>query len=275
MGRWVTALFATAACAVLPAAMSQSSYAHSVFRSVLLPPSAQKHVSVSCPAGAVAVGAGVKSPGSGTTTLGIWWSGARVADFRVANARGNPSRRMTVAATCLGSPGGNGAPRYRLTRVKKTTVVRGGAEKHASLACPRGTIAAGAGFDLINGSLEVRRQTRTPSAFSFTVRNRGSRRPLPAVLYGSCLTIVLPPGAHRVSLHATVITETTPVRPGAQSLSQACPRDWFGLATGYSLPPGVTLGGSFAVAGGGKWSLTNDGSSQALVDLQLACGRVA
>ena len=274
MGRWVTALFAAAACAVVPAAMSQSSYARSVVRSVLLPSSAQKHVSVSCPAGAVAVGAGVKSSGSGTTTLGIWWSGARVADFRVANARGNPPQRVTVGVTCLAPSGGNGAPRYRLTRMKKTTVVRGGAQKRVALACPRGTIAAGAGFYLINGSLAVRGQMLAPSAFSFTVRN-GSSRPLPAVLFGNCLTVVLPPGAQPLSLHARVITETTPIRPGAQSLSRACPRGWFGLATGYSLPRGVTLGGSVAVARGGRWSLTNDGSTEALVDLQLECGRVA
>jgi hypothetical protein len=271
MGRWVTALFATAAFAAVPVAMSQSNSARSVLRSVLLPPNAQKHVSLSCPAGAVAASAGVKSPGRRTVTLGIWWSGARVADFRVANGRGSP-QRITIAATCLGLPGGSGA-RYRLTRLKKTTVVSGSAEQHVALACPRGTVAAGAGFDLSNGSLKVRRQMRSPSAFSFTVRNGGSR-PIPAVLFGTCLTVVVSPGAPPVSLYARVITATTRVQPGAHSLGRACPRGWFGLATGYSLPPAVTLGGSVAISGGGRWSLLNDGSSQALVDLQLDCGRI-
>jgi hypothetical protein len=274
MGRCVTALFAAAAFAVVPAAMSQSSYTRSVSRSVLLPPDAQKHVSVRCPAGAVAAGAGVKSAGSGTTTLGIWWSSARVADFRLANARGNPPQRMTVSATCLGLRGGSGAPHYRLRRVKKTTVVRAGAETRTSLPCPRGTLPAGAGFDLVSGSLELRRQTRTLSAFSFTFRNGGTR-PLPAVMYGTCLTLVLPPGTASAGLRVRVDTAPTSVQPGKRSVSQACPRGWFGLATGYVLRPGVTVDGSVAVAGGGRWTLTNRGSGPALVDLELTCGRVA
>jgi hypothetical protein len=274
MGRWVIALCAATALAVVPAAMSHFSYARSVSRSVLVPPNAQRHVSARCPAGAVAASAGVRSPGSETTTLGIWWSSGRVAYFRIANARGNAQQRVTVAVTCLGLGGGRRVPHYRLTRVKKTTVVRAGGQKHTSLACPRGTIPAGAGFDLISGSLEVRRQTRTLNAFSFTVRNAGTR-PLPAVLFGNCLTVVLPPGAHSVSLRVRVITATTPVQPGDRSVSQSCPRGSFGLATGYALPPAVTLHGSVAIARGGRWSLTNGGSGQELAVLQLACGRVA
>ena len=199
MGRWVTALFAAAACAVVPAAMSQSSYARSVVRSVLLPSNAEKQAALSCPAGAVAVSAGMKSPRSGTKTLGIWWSGGPVADFRIANARGNAPKRVTVAAMCLGLRGGSSGPRYRVTRIKKTTVVRAGAARHVSLACPRGTLPAGAGFDLLNGSLDVRRQTRTLNALSFTVLNGGSR-PLPAALYGTCLTVVVAADAHRLEI---------------------------------------------------------------------------
>ena len=88
-------LFAATAFAFVPVAMSQSSYARSVRHSFLVPPNAQKHVSVNCPAGAVAASAGVKSQGSGTTTLAIWWTGARVANFRVANARGGSPRAYT------------------------------------------------------------------------------------------------------------------------------------------------------------------------------------
>jgi hypothetical protein len=58
-------------------------------------------------------------------------------------------------------------------------------------------------------------------------------------------------------------------------VNEACPRGWFGLATGYSLPASVTLSATVAVPGGGRWSLTNPLSKPLLADLQLTCGRVA
>ena len=76
-------------------------------------------------------------------------------------------------------------------------------------------------------------------------------------------------------LNVRVITSTTPLPPGDRVVNEACPRGWFGLATGYSLPASVTLSATVAVPGGGRWSLTNPMSKPLLPDLQLACGRVA
>jgi hypothetical protein len=147
------------------------------------------------------------------------------------------------------------------------------AQKQAGLRCPTGTVAAGAGFAVSSPAVQIRESTRTINRFSFTVEN-DSTRARPAVLYGTCLTLVRPPGSRRVRLNVRVITETTALPPGDRTVSQACPRGWFGLATGYSLPASVTLTGTVASPGGGRWSLTNPSSKPLLPDLQLACGRV-
>jgi hypothetical protein len=210
-----------------------------------------------------------------TRTLAIRPSGARTVVIRLSNAGGNPPQRTSVSVSCLRLPSGTTAPHFEVKQVhSKRLAVPSDGQKQASLGCPSGTLAAGAGFDFFGAPLELRRSTRTLNRFSFTVRNDASRA-RSAVLYGTCLTLIRPSGSRRVSLRERVITVTTPLSAGDQTVSQACPTGWFGLATGYSLPASATVSGSVALPAGGRWTLTNTLTKPLLADLQLACGRVA
>jgi hypothetical protein len=267
-------LTAVATLVVVPSALPTSASTRNVARSLTLAGGAVKNLTVSCPSGWVAASGGVRSAGDGTATLAIRPAGAAGVSVRLANRAGNPSQRVTVAATCMGLPAGRSAPYYRASHVQRKISIAGKAQKQAGLRCPAGTVAAGAGFAVSSPALQVRRSTRTLNRFAFTVENNNARA-RPAVLYGTCLTVVRPPGARSVKLNVRVMTATTPLPPGDKTVIEVCPRGWFGLATGYSLPASVTLTASAASPGGGRWTLTNAGSKPLLPDLQLACGRVA
>lgn len=273
MGRLIVTLTAAAALVVAPSALPRDVSARNVARSFTLGAHAVKSVTVSCPRGWVAASGGVRSAGDGTAALAIRPAGASAVSLRLANRTGDP-QFVSVAATCLGLPGGRSAPYYRASHVQRKISVAGGAQRQAGLGCPAGTVAAGAGFAISSPALQVRESTRSVNRFSFTVEN-DSAVARPAVLYGTCLTLVRPPGSRQVRLNVRVITSTTPLPPGDRVVNEACPRGWFGLATGYSLPASVTLSATVAVPGGGRWSLTNPASKPLLPDLQLACGRVA
>jgi hypothetical protein len=273
MGRFIITLTVAAALVVAPSALPRDASTRSVARSFTLGGHAVKSVTVGCPRGWVAASGGVRTAADGAATLAIRPAGASAVSLRVANRTGDP-HFVSVAATCLGLPGGRSAPHYRASRVQRKISVAGLAQKQAGLGCPAGTVAAGAGFAISSPALQVRKSTRTVNRFSFTVEN-DSARARPAVLYGTCLTLVRPPGARSVRLNVRVITATTPLPPGDRAVNEACPRGWFGLATGYSLPASVTLSATVAVPGGGRWSLTNPASKPLLADLQLTCARVA
>ena len=119
-------------------------------------------------------------------------AGASAVSLRLANRTGDP-QFVSVAATCLGLPGGRSAPLLRASRVQRKISVAGGAQRQAGLGCPAGTVAAGAGFAISGPALQVRESTRSVNRFSFTVEN-DSARARPAVLYGTCLTLVRPSG---------------------------------------------------------------------------------
>ncbi len=273
MGRLILTLTAAAALVVVPSALPRGASTRNVARSFTLGAHAVKGVTVSCPRGWVAASGGVRAAGDGTAALAIRPEGASAVSLRVANRTGDP-QFVSAAATCLGLPGGRSAPYYRASRVQRKISVAGGAHKKAGLGCPAGTVAAGAGFAISSLALQVRESTRTVNRFSFTVEN-DSARARPAILYGTCLTLVRPPGSRHMRLNVRVITSTTPLPPGDRVVNEACPRGWFGLATGYSLPASVTLSATVAVPGGGRWSLTNPLTKPLLPDLQLACARVA
>lgn len=273
MGRLILTLTAAAALVVVPSALPREASARNIARSFTLGGHAVKSVTVSCPRGWVAASGGVRAAGDGIAAIAIRPVDASAVSLRVANRAADP-QSVRVAATCLGLPGGRSAPYYRASHVQRKISVAGGAQKHAGLGCPAGTVAAGAGFAISSPALQVRKSTRTVNRFSFTVEN-DSARARPAVLYGTCLTLVRPPGSPQLRLNVRVITSTTPLPPGDRVVNEACPRGWFGLATGYSLPASVTLSATVAAPGGGRWSLTNPLSKPLLPDLQLACGRVA
>jgi hypothetical protein len=274
LGRWIVTLTAAAALVVVPSALPKGASARNVARSFTLGTGAVKSVTVRCPRGWVAASGGIRSAGDGTATLAIRPAGGQAVSVRLANRAGNPPQRATVAASCLGLPGGRSAPYYKASHVQRKISVAGAAQKQAGLRCPAGTVAAGAGFAVSSPTLQVRQSTSTLNRFSFTVENV-SVRARAAVLYGTCLTLVRPPGARSLRLNVRVITTTTPLPPGDRVVNEACPRGWFGLATGYSLSASVKLAGSIASPGGGRWSLTNPASKPLLADLQLTCARVA
>ena len=275
MGRWILTLIAVAALVVVPDALPRGASARNVARSLTLGAHAAKSVTVRCPGGSVAASGGIRSAGDGAAALAIRPQSPSAVSVRLVNRAGN-SQRVSVAATCIGLPSGRAAPYFKVVHVQRRISLAAGAgsQRRAGLRCPAGTVAAGAGFTVPGPAVQVRQATRTINSFSFMVQN-DSARARRVDLYGTCVTLVRPAGSRRVKLNVRVITATTPLPPGDRTVTQACPRGWFGLATGYSLPASVTLSATVAGPGGGRWSLTNALSKPLLPDLQLACARVA
>jgi hypothetical protein len=267
MTRWVITLFAAAALVIAPAALSRSGSA----RTVALAPNTARTLTVGCPRGSAALSGGVQSPWNGTSTLAVSPSGSAAFRIRVGNPAGNSKQRVTAVTNCRALAQGG---QFELSHVSKRVSIPAHGQKQVSLACPNGTLTAGAGFDLVLGSkaaktpLDLRRQTQTLRGFSFTLQNvGGSARS--AELFGTCARVV---GGR---LQMSVTTMTTPVHPGGQVVQDRCRTGWFSVATGYVLPSSVKVGGSAAVTGGGRWTLQNRDANQALVQLQLVCGRVS
>jgi len=272
MGKWVIGLGA-AALAAAAAASSQVVLAPTVYHSAALPPDSVTSFTVTCPTGHVAVSAGVSTPAPGVTSLSIRPVGVRAFAFRFGNPSTNPKQTVTVAVACRRIKGT--AATLRVLRVKSNSVVvPAEGKKHVVLACPDGTVPAGAGFYLGGRQLELRQQTQTLRRFAFSVRNNG-KGARSAAFSGTCLTLLRPVSSAPVHLQVKLVTQTTPVHPGAQVVKRACPAGWVPLATGFNLRPGIKLHGSAAVTGGGRWAVWNAEDAQALADLQLACARVA
>jgi hypothetical protein len=211
------------------------------------------------------------------TTLSIRPSSVRAFAFRFGNRSTNPARGVTVALACrkLAAGKGKSAPYLKAIPVKtKAVSVPGQSQKQLVLACPQGTVPGGGGVDLGSSSLELRRQTATLRRFTFSIRNDGSSAHS-AVLYGNCLTVVLPQGSAPARLRVSLQTQSTPVPPKTIVIKRPCPSGWVALAAGFDLPKGLALRGAATVESGGKWTVDNKGDSQALADLQLTCARVA
>jgi hypothetical protein len=280
MGRWVIALIACAAgFAVLQARaqVAEVVLAPSIFATRALPSDSTTTFSVTCPPGHLAVSAGVSTPGSGTTLLSIRPAGSRAYAFRFGNPGTNPARHVTVVVACreIRISIKAQAPVIKLMQVKtRPIVVPPGVQRAASLACPGRTAPAGAGADLAAADLSVRRVSASLHGFSFRAWNYGSKSAT-AVFYGNCVTVVRPAGAERARLHVTLTTFSGPVHPGRQKITHSCPRGWFSLATGYTLPAArLQIEGSAPRGGGGRWGVFNNAADTTLVDLQLACGQL-
>jgi hypothetical protein len=147
--------------------------------------------------------------------------------------------------------------------------------RRVHLACPPRTVPAAAGFDLgrAGATLAVQSQTQTLRAFTFEVRNRGAAARTVSV-HGSCLTLVRPAGARSEQLHVSLVTETVAIHPGSQVVTRRCPRGWLSLATGYSLPPGLTLNGSTVALRQGRWSVARKAGGPELATFELVCSRL-
>jgi hypothetical protein len=279
MARWVIGLCAAGALVLVSAAGSQVVAGPTVVHSAALPSGSVKAFTVRCAPGYLAVSAGVSSAAAGVTTLTIRPSGPRAYGFRFGNPSTNQDRKVTVAVACRKLPARKGArstaPFLKLVPLKSKPVsMPGGTQKQVVLTCPQGTLPAGGGLDLGGSRLEIRRQSENLSRFTFWVRNNGGEA-RSAVLYGNCLTAVRPAGSAPGRLQVKVLTQTTPVQPGSHTIRRACPVGWNVLAAGYTLAPGLTLGGAAAIGGGGRWTIANGAGQAVLADLQLTCARVA
>ena len=287
MGRWVIGLTAAAALVAASSASPQIVVAQTVFHTADLPSNAVTGFNVTCPPGYVAVSGGISTAAPGVTTLSIRSIGIRTYAFRFGNPVTNPHQRVTVAVACRRIRVGAGtSPYLKLKPLKlKPFKIGPSSQKAASLSCPSDTVPAGTGFELdparskalgrFSGTtLSIRRQTQTLRGVAFRVRNTGPRA-RPVALYVSCLTVVRPPGASSERLLVKIFTDATPIHAGSQVVKHSCPRGWTALATGFALPSALALDGSAAIAGTGRWSLTNRGDSTSVADLQLLCGRLS
>jgi hypothetical protein len=258
--------------------------APTVFASHGVPANAITTFRVTCPAGYVAVSAGVTSPAAGATVLAITPVGLSGYRFRIGNPATNGDQRITVSVACRKLRSGKLVLRLKPLKPKRL-VVPPRSSAGAALVCPGGTTPANGGVDLqpkqgkalvgfAGTPLSVRRETTTLTRASYVVANSGSRART-VVVHGACLTLFRARGAPLERLHLALTTFRVPVHPGAQSVGRSCPSGWFALDAGYALlarPSSVT--GAAVTAKGGHWSLEANGDAALLADLQLACGRV-
>jgi hypothetical protein len=282
------AAFVSAAILVVPSALAQTVLAPTILRSANLPSNTVKTFTVACPSGYVAASGGLSSAATGIALLRAEPAGTGAFSFRLGNPAGNPPRRALVAVACrrLRTRTG-GSVSFKLTPLRpRSLVVPPGALRSAALSCPSETVAAGAGVDLapsrrgatagFTGTrLSVRRITVGLRSFAFAIRNSGgaARR---VVISGNCITVVSKLGAGREQLQVNVTTFEGLVGPGRRSITRRCPRGWFSLASGYSLPASsLALQGSAAIAGGGRWTVVNAAGDSTRLLLTLVCGRLA
>jgi hypothetical protein len=287
------ALLAVGIALVAASARAQSAQvvvAPTVYASRDLPSNTVTAFAVTCSAGYAAASAGISTPAPGTTVLAIAPVGLSSYRFRIGNPATNGDQRVRVAVACRKVlAAGTGSRLTLKLKPLKATYLTVPARKAASatLACPPGTVPAGGGVDLDSNrgktvetyrpgpGVGVRRQTATLRRFSFSLQNTAMQAKRVAV-YGGCLTLVREAGAPRERLHVQATTYRVLVHPGAQVVTRRCRPGWFSLRAGFSLRASpTTAAGAAAVAGGGRWSLVSDATTDTLADVQLACGRLA
>jgi hypothetical protein len=287
------ALLAVGIALVAASARAQSAQvvvAPTVYASRDLPSNTVTAFAVTCSAGYAAASAGISTPAPGTTVLAIAPVGLSSYRFRIGNPATNGDQRVRVAVACRKVLAAGTGSRFTLKlKPLKATYLTVPARKAASatLACPPGTVPAGGGVDLDSNrgktvetyrpgpGVGLRRQTATLRRFSFSLQNTAMQAKRVAV-YGGCLTLVREAGAPRERLHVQATTYRVLVHPGAQVVTRRCRPGWFSLRAGFSLRARpTTAAGAAAVAGGGRWSLVSDATTDTLADVQLACGRLA
>ena len=282
----MAAALAIAGALFVASAAASVVLAHTVFRSAGLPAGAVRALTVTCPRGYVAASGGVSRAARGVEVLRARPSGPRAFAFRLGNPVSSSARRVGVSVACwaIRAPAG---PDIALRQIGPSVLsIAPHSQRATSLACPSDTGPAGAGVDLAPGvqgqaagftgtQLSVRSMTTSLRGFSYVIRNSGANARTVAVS-GNCITVVSSPGAPRAQLGFKVTTFRSLFRPGRRSTTRACPLGWRSLATGYSLPsPSLSLEGAAAVAGAGRWWVTNAGGAPTRLVLQLVCARLA
>jgi hypothetical protein len=240
-----------------------------------VPAGATKTASVSCPVGYFALSAGAARSSQGISELEARPLSVRKFAFTLANSS-ELDHRVTLAAACRRvRAGGDKAPYLKLAARRHVTLkVAQASQRQTRFTCPSGTVPAAAGFDLGRGKLSVRQKTQDLRVLTFAVSNAGAAAQN-ASFYASCLTLVHPAGTRAAQLQVKLATDSVPLRSGSRVIIRLCPKGWFSLAAGYSLPAGVELNGAASLGRTARWSLTNLAQKPALADLQLACGRIS
>src|ERR1043166_2397005 len=203
MGRWAIAAFAAAALVAVPSATPQTVVGRTVSKSFVLRAGATKSLSIACPRGYFALSAGASKAGDGVAALAVRPLGLRTFGFRLSNA-GKAGQRVAVVAACrkVRSAGAK-RPYLRLKTLRRVTMsVPAAAQRQAHFTCPSATVPAAGGFDVGRGDLSVRQETQDLHMLSFGVFNHGQTART-ASFYGSCLTVVRPPGARGAPLPGT------------------------------------------------------------------------
>jgi hypothetical protein len=274
MGRSVIALVVFAAALAAPSSLAQGVLAQSVFRAASLPANTVKTFKLACPAGYVAVSAGVSRPAPSARLLGIRPSGLSAYTFRFGNAVTNSGQQVKVVVACRRFSS-KLSTRLRVTPLRSRVEVPAGKLAATGVVCPLGTGAAGWGFDLPEaaGRVSVRKASMYLRGFSFSLRNSGPRA-RSVTLYATCLTALTPAGTSRKQLHVSITTFRVPLRAGTQRVVRNCPVGWVSLAAGYALrSPLTTIDGAAAIGQRGRWWIESDSKVRLTADLQLVCGR--
>jgi hypothetical protein len=263
----------------------QAVLAPSVFATRTVPAGAIRTSTVTCRPGFVAVSAGVSSRAPGTTLLARTPVGSAGYRFRIGNPEANGDRQVTLVVACR-KVAGNAPVVLRLKQMKPVLLtVPARSKMSAVLLCPPGTTPANGGFDLRPGaktatsfsglSLSLRTRTATLTSVRYVIANR-DRFARKVALQGACLTLFRAASGPAQRLHFARTTFRVPLRPGLHTIARSCPSGWFALDAGFALRSSTTVLGASAASGrGGRWTLENNAGRPVLVDVQLACGRVA
>lgn len=285
MGGRVIWLVAVGMGLVVAAAWAQGGQVVSgptVFSSHRLPADAITGFTASCPRGYLALSGGVSNPGDGATLLSVRPFAPRTLTFRFGNPATNEATRVTVAVGCRKARGG---PVLKVAAVKTKVVVRPGTSVSRTLRCPAHTTPGAAAVDLEPGrarsigsfegaSLSTRASTASPHAFAFRVASADTR-PRDVVVQGSCVTVLLAPGAAEARLRTEISTSAVTVAPGRQHVVRACRSGWTALGAGYALSSGsVRIDGAATLGSRGGWWLRNTVNAPLEAQLQLVCARL-
>jgi hypothetical protein len=283
MGRSVITVLALA-CVGLVAASARAQpevarqfvLAPSVSATHGVPSGSTTSFTVTCRAGFTAVSGGIGTPAPGTAVLAIAPVGLSAYRFRIANPATNDDQRVAVVVACRKIRAGGSRFVLGLKPLaQKVVVVPPGKTASATLPCPKGTTPANGGFAFGSTALSVRSETSTLTSASYGFANSGSRARR-ATVYGACLTLFRAADAPFEQLHVQVTTFRVPLGNGRQTLGRSCRGGWFSLDAGYTLRARSTrLDGAATTAHGGRWKLTNPTDAAVLVDVQVACGRLA
>jgi hypothetical protein len=274
MGRSVIALVVVAAALAAPSSLAQVVLAQSVFRAASLPANTNRAFTVRCPAGYVAVSAGVSSPAPGATLLGIRPSGLAAYTFRFGHPVTNSGQQVKVVVACRRFSS-KLSTRLKVTPLHWRVKVPAGKLAVTGVVCPPSTGPAGWGFDVPEaaGRVSVRKASMDLRGFSFSLRNSGPRT-RSVTLYATCLTAFRPAGTSREQLHVSIRTFRVPLQAGSQRVVRNCPAGWVSLAGGYALrSPLTTIDGVAAIGQRGRWWIGSNSKGRPTADLQLVCGR--